>query len=62
MNVELTDIEQYAKSRGLTAQFVSLPEAKEYRQTLQVRHTVIPQVSKPAEIELPAKLFEAAAG
>lgn len=33
-NVELTEIEVFVKKRGLSAQFIQVPEAKEYRETL----------------------------
>jgi hypothetical protein len=35
--VELSEIEEFVKSRGLSAQFIKIPEAKEYRQTLALR-------------------------
>jgi hypothetical protein len=36
-DVELEEIEAFVKSRGLSAQFVKIPEAKEYRETLALR-------------------------
>lgn len=33
-DVELTDIEEFVKKRGLSAQFIQVPEAKEYRETI----------------------------
>jgi hypothetical protein len=36
-DVELSEIEEFVKSRGLSAQFIKIPEAKEYRQTLALR-------------------------
>ncbi len=32
--VELTEIEEFVKKRGLSAQFIQVPEAKEYRETI----------------------------
>jgi predicted nucleic acid-binding Zn-ribbon protein len=36
-DVELAEIEEFVRKRGLSAQFVALPEAKEYRETLAIR-------------------------
>ena len=36
-DVELDEIEAFVKSRGLSAQFIKIPEAKEYRETLALR-------------------------
>lgn len=36
-DVELGEIEEFVKARGLSAQFMKIPEAKEYRQTLVMR-------------------------
>jgi hypothetical protein len=36
-SVELDEIEAFVKTRGLSAQFIKLPEAKEYRETLAMR-------------------------
>src|SRR6266542_2324569 len=36
-DVELDEIEAFVKSRGLRAQFIKIPEAKEYRETLALR-------------------------
>lgn len=33
-DVELTEIEEFVKKRGLSSQFIHLPEAKEYRETM----------------------------
>ena len=33
-DVDLTEIEEFVKKRGLSAQFIQLPEAKEYRETM----------------------------
>jgi len=35
--VELPEIEAFVRTRGLSAQFITLPEAKEYRETLAMR-------------------------
>lgn len=36
-DVELNEIEAFVKQRGLSAQFIRIPEAKEYRETLALR-------------------------
>jgi hypothetical protein len=36
-DVELSEIEAFVKQRGLSAQFIRIPEAKEYRETLAIR-------------------------
>jgi DNA repair exonuclease SbcCD ATPase subunit len=36
-DIELGEIEGYVKNRGLSAQFITVPEAKEYRQTVAQR-------------------------
>ena len=36
-DVELAEIEEFVRRRGLSAQFVASPEAKEYRETLAIR-------------------------
>jgi len=36
-DIELEEIEAYVKNRGLSAQFIRVPEAKEYRQSLAQR-------------------------
>lgn len=36
-DVELEEIEAFVKERGLSAQFIKIPEAKEYRETLALR-------------------------
>ncbi len=36
-DIELQEIEAYVKTRGLSAQFITIPEAKEYRQSVAQR-------------------------
>jgi len=36
-DVDLEEIEAFVKNRGLSAQFIKIPEAKEYRETLAIR-------------------------
>jgi hypothetical protein len=36
-DVDLEEIEAFVKNRGLSAQFIKIPEAKEYRETLALR-------------------------
>ena len=35
--VELSEVESFVRSRGLSAQFIDLPEAKEFRETMALR-------------------------
>ena len=35
--VELEEVEKFVRNRGLSAQFIKVPEAKEYRQSLAMR-------------------------
>jgi hypothetical protein len=44
-NVDLGEIEEFVKKRGLSAQFIKIPEAKEYRQTLAMRESGVTTVS-----------------
>ncbi len=54
--VELDEIEAFVKTKGLSAEFMQLPEAREYRQTLSLREalTAGPEVFVP---QFPVKLF-----
>jgi hypothetical protein len=36
-DIELDEIEAFVRTRGLSAQFIKHPEAREYRETLAVR-------------------------
>jgi hypothetical protein len=36
-DVELREIEAFVKNRGLSAQFIKIPEAKEYRESIALR-------------------------
>ena len=46
-NVELGEVEEFVKSKGLSAQFIKTPEAREYRQTLARREQRVPQPKQP---------------
>jgi len=60
-NVELSEIEAFVRARGLSAQFIKVAEAREYRQTLALRQErLAPQPEKRKEF--PDRLFEASAG
>jgi hypothetical protein len=55
-NVALDEIEQFVSTKGLSAQFLQLPEAREYRQTLVLREAL----QKPpasATKQFPEELF-----
>ncbi len=45
-DVELGEVEEFVKSKGLSAQFIKQPEAREYRETLARREQ---RVSRPKE-------------
>lgn len=57
-DVDIGEIETFVKRKGLSAQFIRLAEAKEYRETLSLRA----QVAKPAEepAKFPEALFSSA--
>jgi hypothetical protein len=48
-DVELSEIEEFVRKRGLSAQFVTLPEAKEYRETLSIRAETEAKPTRPDE-------------
>lgn len=54
--VGLDEIEAFVKTKGLSAEFMQLPEAREYRQTLSLREalTAEPETLAP---QFPVKLF-----
>ncbi len=52
--VELSEIEAFVRARGLSAQFISLPEAKEYRETLAARAE---KVAKCQAVKEPEQRF-----
>jgi hypothetical protein len=56
--VHLEEIEAFVKRRGLSAQFVEVPEARQYRETMALRQQVAPQKKEPNRFTRP--LFEAA--
>jgi hypothetical protein len=55
-DVELREIEEFVKERGLSAQFLAVPEAREYRQTLTMRQRV-QAVSIETKVNFPEQLF-----
>ena len=57
-NVELGEVEKFIKTRGVTAQFVRIAEAREYRETQATREAKAHQSPLPSS--LPASLFETA--
>jgi len=61
-NVGLEEIEAFVKDRGLSAQFLRIPEAKEYRESLAIRSQQAAVVPKESAAErFPSSLFQAAA-
>jgi hypothetical protein len=48
-DVELEEVEQFVKTRGLSAQFVKLPEAREYRETLAKREQILSVKRMPSD-------------
>ena len=46
-DVELHEVEQFVKERGLSAQFIQIPEAREYRETLAKREHLLAAARKP---------------
>jgi len=59
-DVALGEIENFVKNKGLSAQFLSVPEAREYRQTLAMRQQT-PQAEDGPEKRFPDQLFAASA-
>ncbi len=55
-DVALEEIEMFVRSKGLSAQFLQLPEAREYRQTLALRNAM-QKTQKPVEKRFPDELF-----
>jgi hypothetical protein len=59
-DVALDEIERFVRTKGLSAQFVQLPEAREYRQTLAQRQEI--QKAPPDSVtRFPDQLFAPAA-
>jgi hypothetical protein len=59
--VNLENIEVFTRERGLSAQFIHIAEAKEYRQTLAILGEAQKQQLVPAPT-FPLDLFQKAAG
>lgn len=57
--VELSEIEAFVRERGLSAQFIALPEAKEYRETLAIRAKKEPERAEEKVERFPPTLFAA---
>ncbi len=60
--IELDDIEKFVRERGLSAQFIKLAEAKEYRETLAIRLQQQERTSESRQDaeKFPSSLFGAA--
>jgi len=50
-NVELIEIEEFVRKRGLSAQFINIPEAKEYRETIALLEERTKKTSAAAAAE-----------
>jgi len=61
-DVELEEIEAFVKNKGLSAQFVRVPEAREYRETLAKRERLPGSASSKQPAKFPDNVFAAAAG
>jgi len=53
--IELQEIETFVRNRGLSAQFIRVPEAKEYRKTLALRAQ---QLQPASETKQPPKFTD----
>ena len=60
-DVELEEIEAFVRNKGLSAQFIPVPEAREYRETLAKREQLVNVPSKQPE-KFPDSVFAAGAG
>lgn len=60
-DVQLAEIEAFVKGRGLSAQFIKVPEAREYRETMAKRLQQAPQQSGPTMEKFASTLFSPAA-
>jgi hypothetical protein len=52
-HVEFAEIETFIKQKGLSAQFIRLPEAKEFRETLALQQQQTAQAEMPLQAEQP---------
>jgi hypothetical protein len=62
-DVELDEIESFVRQRGLSAQFVKVPEAREYRETLAAREAksaAVVSSSAALNGDFPEALFKSA--
>ena len=57
-DVALEEIEGFVRAKGLSAQFLQIPEAREYRQTLAMRQRAL-DAPAASEIRFPEQLFAA---
>lgn len=58
--VSLTEIEDKVREQGLDVQFITIPEARDYRETLRMEEqSRIPEDIKSTENEYPDTLFDA---
>jgi hypothetical protein len=57
--VELAEIERFIRERGVTAQFMTVPEAKEYRETVAMRQQQAVQTQTPvaSQAAFPKTIF-----
>jgi hypothetical protein len=57
-HVKLEEIEAYVKTKGLSAQFIEYPEAKEYRETLAKRDKQLRPTATKTFLESPFAVRE----
>jgi hypothetical protein len=58
-DIELGEIEAFVRTKGLSAQFIKDPEAREYRETMAKRSEHL-TVEQPAAATFPGALFKTA--
>jgi hypothetical protein len=58
-DVELEEVESFVRSRGLSAQFIKLPEAKEFRESITLREQ---RLSEATSAKKPEKFSESLFG
>ena len=56
-NVQLTEIEEFVRKQGFSAQFIELPEAREWRQTMAKRQQLEQQQATPSPETFAPTLF-----
>ena len=60
-DVDLSEVEKFVREKGLVAQFINTPEAREFRETLAMRAQNAPQAVSQGEQAFPETLFASSA-